>query len=146
MSSSSACGRIPPTKKRLMESQEYQRLTIGLVSYPRSGNSLMRSLIEDITGVYTGSDTKPDRSLSLALKESGFLGEGVVKDQVWCAQTTCCTTPAAHTLLHFFCYEPLRRTSSKRTTPSATDTNASIVTRPFSSFETRSTPWTPILT
>ncbi len=76
-----------PTRKRMMKPSESRRLTIGLVSYPRSGNSLMRSLIEDITGIYTGSDTRPDRSLSVALKESGFLGEGVVKEEAYVIKT-----------------------------------------------------------
>jgi hypothetical protein len=49
-----------------------------LVSYPRSGNTLMRSLLERITGLVTGSDTRPDRNLSKELAEQHDLaGEGV---------------------------------------------------------------------
>lgn len=44
-----------------------------LVSYPRSGNSLLRGIIETMTGVVTGSDTRPDRPLSRALLRCGFL-------------------------------------------------------------------------
>ena len=32
---------------------------IALVSYPRSGNSLLRSLVEACSGVLTGSDSRP---------------------------------------------------------------------------------------
>jgi hypothetical protein len=49
-----------------------------LVSYPRSGNTLMRTLLEKVTGIVTGSDTRPDRSLSLELAERhSLVGEGV---------------------------------------------------------------------
>lgn len=49
-----------------------------LVSYPRSGNTLMRTLLEKVTGVVTGSDTRPDRFLSLELAERhNLVGEGV---------------------------------------------------------------------
>lgn len=49
-----------------------------LVSYPRSGNSLLRTLLERTTGVVTGSDTRPDRALSRELAEMhNLVGEGV---------------------------------------------------------------------
>ena len=48
---------------------------VAIASYPRSGNTLMRALMEQVTGVYTGSDTLPERSLGKALKEAGFKGE-----------------------------------------------------------------------
>lgn len=49
-----------------------------LVSYPRSGNTLVRTLLERTTGLVTGSDTRPDRSLSKELAEQhGLTGEGV---------------------------------------------------------------------
>jgi hypothetical protein len=44
-----------------------------LASYPRSGNTLVRSLWEAVTNVITGSDTRPDRPLSQQLN---FVGEG----------------------------------------------------------------------
>lgn len=46
--------------------------TIVLASYPRSGNSLLRSLMEKLTGIVTGSDTKPTRSLSKRLLDCGL--------------------------------------------------------------------------
>jgi hypothetical protein len=51
-----------------------------LVSYPRSGNTLLRSLLEGITGIVTSSDTRPDRALSQALAEQhGLVGEGLCR-------------------------------------------------------------------
>lgn len=51
-----------------------------LVSYPRSGNTLVRTLLERVTGIVTGSDTRPDRSLSKELAEQHDLtGEGVTQ-------------------------------------------------------------------
>lgn len=50
-----------------------------LASYPRSGNTLLRSLLEATTGIVTGSDTRPDRTLSLALADRhDLVGEGVI--------------------------------------------------------------------
>ncbi|KAG7354169.1 sulfotransferase family protein [Nitzschia inconspicua] len=49
-----------------------------LASYPRSGNTYVRSLLESITGFVTLSDTRSDRSLSIALAEQhGLVGEGL---------------------------------------------------------------------
>lgn len=53
--------------------------TTLLASYPRSGNTLVRTLLENVTGSVTGSDTRPDRTLSLALAERhGLVGEGLI--------------------------------------------------------------------
>lgn len=54
---------------------EHDNEHIAIVSYPRSGNSLMRGLLEKITGIYTGCDTRPDRSLSQELQNYGMKGE-----------------------------------------------------------------------
>ncbi|KAG5192225.1 hypothetical protein JKP88DRAFT_266290 [Tribonema minus] len=43
----------------------------------RCGNTLMRRLLEKATGVITGSDTRPDRTLSRSLAAFGLQGEGV---------------------------------------------------------------------
>jgi hypothetical protein len=49
-----------------------------LSSYPRSGNTLLRSLLERITNLVTGSDTRPDRTLSKALAvKHDLVGEGI---------------------------------------------------------------------
>ncbi|CAK4699612.1 unnamed protein product [Aphanomyces euteiches] len=75
--------RSPVQEKRWLEPGEHDGEHIAIVSYPRSGNSLMRGLLESITGVYTGCDTRPDRSLSLELQKCGMKGEGVVDNSVW---------------------------------------------------------------
>jgi len=57
----------------------FQHGTTLLASYPRSGNTLLRSLLETVTGFVTASDTRPDRILSVALAEKPpyFVGEGL---------------------------------------------------------------------
>ena len=54
-----------------------------LVSYPRSGNSFVRKMLELRTGVITGSDSRPNRTLSVSLLKFGYCGEGVVDQSVW---------------------------------------------------------------
>ena len=49
-----------------------------LVSFPGSGNSWVRQLLETITGIYTGSD----RDCDVDYIEAGMLGEGIVSDNV----------------------------------------------------------------
>jgi len=50
-----------------------------LASYPRSGNTLLRTLLERITSTVTGSDTRPDRTLSRSLAlDHNLVGEGLV--------------------------------------------------------------------
>ena len=54
-----------------------------LASYPRSGNTWLRHLLERVTGLVTGSDTRPDRNLSRALSchpTKPLVGEGIVED------------------------------------------------------------------
>ena len=54
-----------------------------LASYPRSGNTLIRSYIEKITGIITGSDHVIDLKLNRDLFELGMAGEGVIDETVW---------------------------------------------------------------
>ena len=50
-----------------------------LASYPRSGNTFLRTLLERVTSTVTGSDTRPDRTLSRSLAvEHDLVGEGLV--------------------------------------------------------------------
>ena len=58
--------------------------TTCLASYPRSGNTLLRSLLETVTGFVTSSDTRPDRNLSIALAEKPpyFVGEGLAPSSI----------------------------------------------------------------
>ena len=45
---------------------------VALTSYPRSGNSFLRKLLEDVTGITTGGEQKRDLQLQCA----GLMGEG----------------------------------------------------------------------
>ena len=54
-----------------------------LSSYPRSGNTLIRTYIEKITGVYTGSDCDKRRNLNRMLFELGMKGEGIMDNSVF---------------------------------------------------------------
>ncbi len=54
-----------------------------LTSYPRSGNTLLRTLLTRVTRVQTGSDTLPSRPLSHALALAHSLpGEGIIDPRV----------------------------------------------------------------
>lgn len=55
---------------------------VVLTSYPRSGNTLLRKYLEDITGVITGSDCDVKRKLNSDLVEMGMSGEGRVSSKV----------------------------------------------------------------
>ena len=81
---------------RFLGVDEREGPCVVLASYPRSGNSLLRKILEEITGVITGSDTRPgdiaysrlgliacqDRTLGKSLKDFGMEGEGVTDDSV----------------------------------------------------------------
>ncbi len=54
-----------------------------LASYPRSGNTLIRSYLERITGIITGSDHNTDLKLNKELFELGMTGEGHIDSSVW---------------------------------------------------------------
>ena len=58
-----------------------------MTSYPRSGNTLIRSYLEKITSFYTGSDCDISRKLNKELLEMGMEGEGRVDDSVWIIKT-----------------------------------------------------------
>uniref|UniRef100_M4BFE8 Sulfotransferase domain-containing protein n=1 Tax=Hyaloperonospora arabidopsidis (strain Emoy2) TaxID=559515 RepID=M4BFE8_HYAAE len=73
--------------KRWLQPGERNGERVAIASYPRCGNSLMRGLLEKVTGIYTGCDTRPDRVLSKELQEYGMKGEGVVDDSVWFVKT-----------------------------------------------------------
>ncbi|RYG70251.1 hypothetical protein EON64_00665 [archaeon] len=55
----------------------------ALVSYPRSGNSFMRKVLERESGIVTGSDSRPNRTLSASLLKFGYAGEGITDQSVW---------------------------------------------------------------
>ncbi|KAH9260758.1 hypothetical protein BASA81_001225 [Batrachochytrium salamandrivorans] len=66
----------------------WKRDKVGLTSYPRSGNSFLRKIIEQLTGTVTGSDGNPDRMLNQQLQQLGLSGEGKMSnDEAWCVKT-----------------------------------------------------------
>lgn len=61
-----------------------------LVSYPRSGNSFLRRLLEASLGVVTGSDSRPNRTLSESLLKCGFKGiENIHLYSTWYKLNVC---------------------------------------------------------
>ena len=85
-------------------SQLYLPGTTVLASYPRSGNTLVRSLLESVTGFVTASDTRADRPLSIALADRhGLVGEGRTHDPIckthWPERVGCQPYRAARVIL-----------------------------------------------
>ena len=66
--------------------------SIVYVTYPRSGNSLMRKYFENVTGLATGSDMVLKHQPNVALQYSGFVAEGVVDNSCWIKKShfPCC--------------------------------------------------------
>ena len=60
---------------------------ISYTSYPRSGNTMLRKYLENITGIATGSDQIMKFTLNVSLQYQGFKGEGVVQDRTWINKT-----------------------------------------------------------
>jgi hypothetical protein len=52
------------------------------LSYPRSGNTLLRKYLENITGIVTGGDTIYAK-LDKELVDSGLVGEGIFDERTW---------------------------------------------------------------
>ena len=74
---------FPPLLRFGKNDNAFQPGITLLVSYPRSGNTFLRSLLESITGVVTNSDTRPDRTLSLALaNQYDLVGEGLCRPPI----------------------------------------------------------------
>ena len=70
-----------------MQSSQENAEKVILTSYPRSGNTLLRTFLEKLTRVHTGSDCDLRRPLNLQLKEMGLSGEGTLDDSVWIVKT-----------------------------------------------------------
>lgn len=67
------CPKESASKSRFLSSGlNHQKIL--LVSYPRSGNSYLRRLLESSFGIVTGSDSRPNRTLSESLLKCGFKG------------------------------------------------------------------------
>lgn len=58
---------------------------VALASYPRTGNSFLRKTLEQITGVFSGSDMHLD--LTITLQQQGMLGEQTVDNSCWIVKT-----------------------------------------------------------
>lgn len=50
----------------------WRQEAVGIASYPRCGNSFLRKLLEDWSGIVTGADSHPCRTLSKSLLQCGF--------------------------------------------------------------------------
>ena len=61
--------------------------TTIMSSYPRSGNTLLRSYCEKLTTIYTGSDCSAKRKLNRELLEMGLKGEGQTNKTVLVVKT-----------------------------------------------------------
>ena len=57
--------------------------TCIMVSFPRSGNTLLRAYLEKIMGLTTGSDCDISKKLNKDLMLMGLAGEGLVDKRVW---------------------------------------------------------------
>lgn len=60
---------------------------IAFASLMRSGNTFFRRLVENITGVATGSNICTGSSLSLGFVAGGFKAEGITDDRTWIFKT-----------------------------------------------------------
>lgn len=72
-------GRIPTRFLSKLSNHE----KVALISYPRSGNSFMRKLIEQQFNIVTGSDSRPNRTLAAHLLQYGYQGEAITDNSVW---------------------------------------------------------------
>jgi len=53
-----------------------------MASYPRSGNTLLRTWVERCTGIWSGSDGNNQGALHQALMDIGLEGEGIADKRV----------------------------------------------------------------
>ena len=64
-----------------------QQDTTIMVSFPRSGNTLLRAYLEKIMGLTSGSDCDITKKLNKDLMLMGLAGEGLVDKRVWVVKT-----------------------------------------------------------
>lgn len=72
-------------KPMFLSENKFEKIILS--SYPRSGNTLVRKYLEEISEVLTGSDCDVRRKLNYDLIEMGMEGEGLVDHLVWCIKT-----------------------------------------------------------
>ena len=63
--------------------EEDDQDTVIMVSFPRSGNTLLRAYLEKIMGLTSGSDCDITKKLNKDLMLMGLAGEGLVDKRVW---------------------------------------------------------------
>ena len=66
---------------KFLSSNLFEKVT--LASFARSGNTLIRKYLEDITGTVTGSDLVIPFNFFQSLKEFGVKGEETVDERTW---------------------------------------------------------------
>ena len=64
-----------------------EQMQVVYATYPRSGNSLMRKIFENVTGTATGSDQVLKHSSNVALQFCGFKAEGLTDERMWINKT-----------------------------------------------------------
>ena len=84
-----------------MSFQEHGEV-VGLISFPGSGNSWVRQLLETSTGVYTGSIY-----CDHAYVEAGMIGEGVRSGNVIAVKSHSCKNTFEYTKLIYIVRNPL---------------------------------------
>lgn len=60
---------------------------IAFASFPRSGNTMVRRHLEEITSIITGDHVKKDFTCDISLSVLGLAGQGVLDDSVWIVKT-----------------------------------------------------------
>ena len=72
-----------PQEKAFLDGKNIYQDSIGLTSFYRCGNTLVRAYLDKITGLYTGSSVRMQNQLNLSLKKNGLAGEGISDKRVW---------------------------------------------------------------
>lgn len=72
-----------PELKFFDASENEDQDTCIMVSFPRSGNTLLRAYLEKIMGLTSGSDCDITKKLNKDLMNMGLAGEGLVDKRVW---------------------------------------------------------------
>ena len=60
---------------------------IAYTSYSRSGNTFFRRYLEQVGGIFTGSDGDLNYALHFSLQFNGFSGEAMVDSRTWFVKT-----------------------------------------------------------
>ncbi len=66
---------------------ERQQLVTAFTGYPRSGNTWVRTLLEDITKVVTGADDNYTQNLGANIQGQGLMGQFLIGGNAWIQKT-----------------------------------------------------------